>query len=144
MKVLCILLLIIEFISIVKAQINWQPGNWAMSCDFKGNDLSNQNSKGEDCGGICSRTAGCTHFTWTNYNGGTCWMKSGQVNKNNAFKTGDTTAACGIVSNVNQVKPVTPVNPGTPGGSFCYSISLYVTSGQLLLIFRFCVVSYHK
>ena len=65
MKVLCILSLIIELFSIVSA-INWQTGNWAMSCDFKGNDLSNQNSRGEDCGGICSKTAGCTHFTWSN------------------------------------------------------------------------------
>jgi hypothetical protein len=80
MKVLCILSLIIELFSIVSA-INWQTGNWAMSCDFKGNDLSNQNSRGEDCGGICSKTAGCTHFTWSNYNGGTCWMKSGNVGK---------------------------------------------------------------
>jgi hypothetical protein len=41
MKVLCILSLIIELFSIVSA-INWQTGNWAMSCDFKGNDLSNK------------------------------------------------------------------------------------------------------
>jgi hypothetical protein len=31
----------IELFSIVTA-INWKTGNWAMSCDFKGNDLSNK------------------------------------------------------------------------------------------------------
>jgi hypothetical protein len=41
MKVLCILSLIIELFSIVSA-INWQTGNSAMSCDFKGNDILNK------------------------------------------------------------------------------------------------------
>jgi hypothetical protein len=97
MKVLCILSLMIVLISIVTA-INWQAGDWAMSCDFKGNDLSNKNSRGEDCSGICSKTAGCTHYTWTNYNGGTCWMKSGNVGKNNAFSTMDKSMVCGIAA----------------------------------------------
>ena len=99
MKVLCILLFIIEFISIVKA-VNWQPGNWAMSCDFNGNDLSNQKSRGEDCSGVCSKTAGCTHFTWTTNEGGTCWMKQGKVTKEDAFSTSNRNMVCGIVRGV--------------------------------------------
>ena len=100
-----------ELFSIVTA-INWQTGNWAMSCDFKGNDLSNKNSRGEDCSGICSKTAGCTHYTWTNYNGGTCWMKSGNVGKNNAISTTDKSMVCGIVFNIGGLlNPVGPVAP---------------------------------
>jgi len=90
-------LLLIQYFAIVQA-IDWQTGNWAMSCDFKGNDLKDIKSRGEDCGGICSKQPGCTHFTWTKLDGGTCWMKSGQVSKNNAFGTTDKTMACGIIT----------------------------------------------
>ena len=99
MKVLCILFMIIELFSIVTA-INWQTGNWAMSCDFKGNDLSNTTSPDEDCSGICSKTAWCTHYTWTNFNGGTCWLKFGNVGKNNATSSTDKSMVCGIVGPV--------------------------------------------
>ena len=42
-------------------------------------------------------TQGCTHFTWTNYNGGTCWMKYGPARKTDAFYTGNNSMVCGIV-----------------------------------------------
>ncbi len=42
-------------------------------------------------------TPGCTHFTWTSYNGGTCWMKSGDVSKNDAFDVNDGSNVCGIM-----------------------------------------------
>jgi len=71
-------------ISIINAQINWQNGqptgtSWAMACDFKGSDLTNKRIAGADCSSACASTFGCTHFTWTSYNGGICWMKSGIV-----------------------------------------------------------------
>jgi hypothetical protein len=78
--------------------IDWQPENWAFSCDFHGNDLSNAKIRGEDCGGRCASTPGCTHFTWTNYEGGTCWMKQGGATKNNAFKTDNAGSVCGWIS----------------------------------------------
>ncbi|CAF4393866.1 unnamed protein product, partial [Rotaria sordida] len=71
--------------------------NWAMSCDFRGNDLSNVLIASQSCGGKCAETQRCTHFTWTQYNGGTCWMKSGAVSKNDAFSTSDSTMVCGVV-----------------------------------------------
>lgn len=37
--------------------ISWN-GNWALGCDFRGNDLSNAKTKGEDCGGQCASTKG--------------------------------------------------------------------------------------
>ncbi|RNA25669.1 fibroblast growth factor receptor-like [Brachionus plicatilis] len=71
------------------AKIDWK-GNWALACDFKDNDLKNEKSTGEECGGRCAQTASCTHFTWTSFNGGTCWMKSKNgIAKSDAIFTGD-------------------------------------------------------
>lgn len=63
-----------------------------------GNDLSNSRVPGDQCGGVCVNTSGCTHFTWTNYNGGTCWMKKGTVSKSDAIYTGDKNMVCGVSS----------------------------------------------
>jgi hypothetical protein len=76
--------------------INWQPGNWAMQCDFKANDLSNAKVQADRCGPTCDITTGCTHFVWTSWQGGTCWMKKGAVSKSNAFATSDPKMVCGI------------------------------------------------
>jgi hypothetical protein len=51
---------------------------WAMGCDWNGMDLANVKVEGEQCAQKCAATSGCTHFTWTNWQGGICWMKSGQ------------------------------------------------------------------
>mgnify|MGYP002385920216 FL=1 len=82
---------------LVIGQIHWN-GNWAFGCDFRGNDLSNVQISGELCGGKCAQTTGCTHFTWTRFNGGTCWLKSGSVSKNDAFSTQDQTMVCGVMN----------------------------------------------
>ncbi|CAF2963240.1 unnamed protein product [Rotaria sp. Silwood2] len=72
-----------------------------MACDFYGNDLWNVRIAPELCGGKCAETQGCTHFTWSRWNGGTCWMKKGPVSKDNAFATNDHSMVCGV----NHVKP---------------------------------------
>ena len=77
--------------------VSWNGNNWALACDFHGNDLANARISGEECGGRCAATPGCTHFAWTNFNGGTCWMKSGSVCWNDAFDTGDHGMVCGIL-----------------------------------------------
>lgn len=87
-------------ISFVKCEINWNGNNWAMQCDFKENDMSNFQIRGEDCGGKCSETPGCTHFTWTQFNGGTCWLKQGSVTKADAFSTDDKNMVCGVIDEV--------------------------------------------
>ncbi|CAF1103904.1 unnamed protein product [Rotaria sordida] len=86
--------------------VQWNGNNWAMSCDFRGNDLSNVKIAPELCGGKCAETQQCTHFTWSGYNGGTCWMKSGTVSKNDAISTSDSTMVCGVVDN-KQPTPTT-------------------------------------
>ncbi|CAF1527215.1 unnamed protein product [Rotaria sordida] len=88
----------------VRCDVNWNGNNWAMSCDFRGNDLSNVQIASEFCGGKCAETQRCTHFTWTQYNGGTCWMKSGTVSKSDAFSTSDPTMVCGVMSDTSTVQ----------------------------------------
>ncbi|CAF5193548.1 unnamed protein product, partial [Rotaria sp. Silwood1] len=73
-----------------------------MSCDFHGNDMSNAQIASNLCGGKCADTQGCTHFTWTPYNSGTCWMKSGTVSKSDAFSTNDPNMVCGVIEGGQQ------------------------------------------
>ncbi|RMX66196.1 hypothetical protein KXD40_000161 [Peronospora effusa] len=48
--------------------------------DYPGNDVGNvRSSTAEGCCTICRTTSACNVFTWTNYNGGTCWLKSAKV-----------------------------------------------------------------
>jgi hypothetical protein len=55
-------------------------------------------TSGEKCSSACQSTPGCTHFTWTNYQAGTCWMKSGPVMKKDAVVKTNEGAVCGIIS----------------------------------------------
>lgn len=49
---------------------------WDHGCDWPGDDIGNVAPIGSaKCGPKCMSTSHCTHFTWTNYNGGTCWLK---------------------------------------------------------------------
>lgn len=79
----------------MNSAIAWKV-NWANGCDFKGQDLKSSKTLNNGCGPACKATAGCTHFTWTTFNGGTCWMKQGPATKLNAFATGDNTMICGF------------------------------------------------
>ncbi|KAF0706930.1 hypothetical protein As57867_006656, partial [Aphanomyces stellatus] len=50
--------------------------------DYVGNDLtSTQRPSVNDCCSDCDKTVGCNAYVWTNYNGGTCWLKSSQGDK---------------------------------------------------------------
>ena len=76
--------------------IQWNIGDWAKACDFKGNDIGSVMSTSASCRTSCLNNNDCTHYTWTNFNSGTCWMKSGQVNRTNAIFTNDYSMECGI------------------------------------------------
>ena len=71
-----------------------------MQCDFKDQSSKSALVKREECSERCSQSIDCTHFVWTKYKGGTCWMKSGNVSSEDAFKTGDKTMLCGILLKV--------------------------------------------
>ena len=50
--------------------------------DYTGNDICNacpSSPTAEGCCSICAATNNCGAFTWTNYNGGTCWLKTGKT-----------------------------------------------------------------
>lgn len=90
---ICVLLF---FVNEIKGQIVWY-GNWAYACDFTNQDYTAiQSSEAQWCGPMCDQLAECTHYTWTNYDDGMCWLKYGSVSKSNAFYTGNYDMICGI------------------------------------------------
>lgn len=70
---------------------------WAFNCDFEGNDIGNVQVPGEECSNTCAAHPGCTHFMWSTFNGGTCWMKSGDITKEEAVSVDDSMMVCGIL-----------------------------------------------
>ena len=68
-----------------------------MNCDFVGNDIANANIPGELCSTRCRQTPGCSHYSWTSFQDGTCWMKTGNVTSVNATLVSDETAMCGFL-----------------------------------------------
>ena len=91
------LILIPLLVNSILCAINWQPCDWAFACDFRGSNLTNVKMKSEYCSASCARTPNCTHYTWTNWNGGTCWMKFGPASISDAYPTTDLTMVCGLV-----------------------------------------------
>lgn len=83
--------------------IDWQSGDngqvqWALECDFNGNDIGNTKGRSEQCGSACLARGDCASFAWTGHEGGTCWLKNG----GDAHYAKDTT--CGKIVNRNSVK----------------------------------------
>jgi uncharacterized protein YkwD len=50
---------------------------WANNCDYYGQDIYSVQGIPDVCGDLCADDSACTHWAWNNYNGGTCWLKSG-------------------------------------------------------------------
>ncbi len=75
--------------------IEWHSDAIAMDCNLPGKVLSSVHQVTlKDCYNICKETERCTHFTWTNSNGGICLMKQGGTSKSQAFH--ETDLVCGI------------------------------------------------
>jgi len=51
----------------------------------------------DQCGNRCLSTSGCTHFSCTGYQGGTCWMKKGNVQQSDAKFNNNFQMLCGIL-----------------------------------------------
>ncbi|KAL4140999.1 hypothetical protein PRNP1_014123 [Phytophthora ramorum] len=66
---------------------------WQNNCDFYGDDTSSVLGIPDVCGDLCADDAKCTHWTWTYFNGGTCWLKSGETATASAYWGAD----CGYV-----------------------------------------------
>jgi hypothetical protein len=93
-------------VMVVHAQVNWQSGaggvQWAFACDFVNHDMGSAKVSGDQCGNKCMSTSGCTHFAWTPGNPGTCWMKSGSVQKSDAKFNNNYQMVCGITQSSSQ------------------------------------------
>ncbi|KAJ8562030.1 hypothetical protein ON010_g7648 [Phytophthora cinnamomi] len=66
---------------------------WENNCNFVGNDYRWMTGIPDVCGDVCANDSTCTHWTWTNSNGGICWFKTG-TRSAKASKYG---ANCGYV-----------------------------------------------
>ncbi|TMW65409.1 hypothetical protein Poli38472_008051 [Pythium oligandrum] len=52
--------------------------NFVKDIDFVGNDISNEpGATADQCCTICKNRSACKAFTWSDHQGGTCWLKSG-------------------------------------------------------------------
>ena len=80
--------------------VDWRHGHWAHNCDFKNKDLTRVYAKGKMCDIHCKNTKGCTHWSYSTYKSGTCWLKYGTVSKSNAFSTKGKpmSGSCGVPS----------------------------------------------
>ncbi len=82
--------------------IDWKYQNdvvtWSHACNFKNsNGLIASKVSGEKCGWECLKKSGCTHFEWTDFQNGTCWMKQGKVNELNATSNNNFNMVCGFL-----------------------------------------------
>jgi hypothetical protein len=87
------------FFNCVQAQIVWNGlPIWAKECDFIGNDLFAVHGTPDYlCSKTCSNVPNCTHFSFTTFYDGTCWLKQGPAYRERAVSTNDPTMVCGIV-----------------------------------------------
>ena len=76
--------------------IHWNGNNWAHGCDFPARDFRRVKTKADQCGPECQKDKLCSHFTWTDYNGGTCWMRKGRISKANALISSRANIVCGV------------------------------------------------
>ncbi|KAG9398660.1 hypothetical protein AC1031_014442 [Aphanomyces cochlioides] len=63
----------------------------ASDADYAANDIgSTKSSSDVNCCGDCQATPGCKLYVWTDFNGGTCWLKSaiGAASAKNGAKAG--------------------------------------------------------
>ena len=80
---------------------DWKLGNeggvWSFNCDFPGNDLGATHMQAIECGKACLSKKECTHYVWNSLEGGTCWMKEGEVTRVDAILSTDDDIICGIM-----------------------------------------------
>lgn len=78
-----------------------------MGCDFAGGDIDQIKTAGDYCATKCRENPECTRFTWTRFENGTCFLKSGEGNEKTAIsvmgKHGriDGTRVCGFMQASN-------------------------------------------
>lgn len=83
-------------------EIRWEEESgfqWARMCDFKNNDLGVVRASDRNkCADSCRNFNGCTRFAWNLANGGSCYLKSGPRNVDDAILNNkDSGLICGII-----------------------------------------------
>jgi chitinase len=86
-------------------EFHWQLGDeggiWSSNCDFPDNDDDPSPLTGftenVQCGQQCMDTIACTHYTWSNIDGGTCQLRQGDVTRESAVPSSKLGATCGIM-----------------------------------------------
>ncbi|CAI5725555.1 unnamed protein product [Hyaloperonospora brassicae] len=86
-------------ISSAPTALGFQSGSggrvvWENNCDFHSQDYRSMRAIPNVCGDVCASDAACTHWAWNSYNGGTCWLKSG----NRSSKKAKWGTNCGYVT----------------------------------------------
>jgi hypothetical protein len=67
----------VSFVRTIRNIGRYMGPDFPPNVDMPGNDIGNSPGKTEyDCQRPCDHSAYCFGYTWTNYNGGTCWFKS--------------------------------------------------------------------
>ncbi|EGZ21674.1 hypothetical protein PHYSODRAFT_329589 [Phytophthora sojae] len=66
---------------------------WQNNCDYNGGDIYSVRGIPDICGDLCANNSKCTHWSWTYFKGGTCWLKSGET----AAISNNWGAGCGYV-----------------------------------------------
>ena len=85
-------------ISDLKIRWNTAPDAvWANACDFPNPHFEAAKVEDKNCDLTCASNPRCTHFAWTDHEGGTCWMKSGPAKKDDAISNGNDGMVCGIL-----------------------------------------------
>jgi len=87
----------------------WTKGNgdvyWKLNCDWRAGppwaplpgaaDITSVKGPADRCGDECSNWKGCSHFTWTSFEDGTCYLKKGHRDSNEPVELTKGDAVCG-------------------------------------------------
>ncbi|KAJ0390672.1 hypothetical protein ATCC90586_012119 [Pythium insidiosum] len=95
--------------------------------DYAGNDIGNApGATPESCCTTCRQTSGCGAFSWSGFNGGTCWLKSRKgatvVNANvhsAVVSPGAPAPSCSLQSGVDYVANDIANVPGASAQDCC-------------------------
>lgn len=94
---------VIDYVRIYQGS-SGSSGMVLVDSDIQGTPIANvQRSSWADCFMPCYETAGCQSFSWNNYNGGTCWLKS-TSDRNNYISNPGVYAA--FLCNISQNKDI--------------------------------------
>jgi len=67
----------------VKEPVDFDGNNWTEDCDFKGKDIGVNGVElltgREDCEDMCKNKKECTHYAYSKWKDGRCFLKKGNV-----------------------------------------------------------------